>query len=58
MTLTERFKSFDMFGTPVGVNYKGEDSYKTKFGALVSILLYTIVGWYSTTKVINLVTRN
>ena len=32
----------DIYGQPVGVNYKGESSYKTKVGALMSLLTITL----------------
>ena len=42
----ERFsdfiKSFDIFGHPVGVNYKGEDTFKTRFGAFCTIAMYVL----------------
>ena len=28
----------DFYGKPIGVNYKGQSSYKTKVGALMSLL--------------------
>ena len=35
----EMFVSLDTFGTPVSLNYKGESSYKTILGALITIAL-------------------
>ena len=32
----------DIYGQPIGVNYKGESSYKTKVGALMSLLTITL----------------
>ena len=34
--------SFDIFGHPVGVNYKGEDTFKTRFGAFCTIAMYVL----------------
>ena len=28
----------DIYGQPIGVNYKGESTYKTKVGALMSLI--------------------
>jgi hypothetical protein len=32
--------AFDIYGQPIGVNFKGESSYKTKVGALMSLLTF------------------
>ena len=37
------FVSFDSFGEAVSLNYKGEGSYKTALGALVSIGLKSFI---------------
>ena len=34
--------SFDIFGHPVGVNYKGEDTFKTRVGAFCTIGMYVL----------------
>ena len=36
------FTSFDIFGHPVGVNYKGEDTFKTRVGAFCTIAMYVL----------------
>ena len=33
----------DMFGQPIGVNYRGDDHFKTKLGACISILTYIVI---------------
>ena len=42
----ERFSdfitSFDIFGHPVGVNYKGEDTFKTRVGAFCTAGIYML----------------
>ena len=43
----ERFSDFivsffDIFGHPVGVNYKGEDTYKTRVGAFCTAGMYVL----------------
>ena len=32
-----------MFGQPMGVNYKGDNHFRTKLGACVSILMYVLL---------------
>ena len=34
--------SFDIFGHPVGVNYKGEDTFKTRLGAFCTVSMYVL----------------
>ena len=34
--------SFDIFGHPVGVNYKGEDTFKTRVGAFCTVGMYVL----------------
>jgi len=38
----------------VSLNYKGEDSFKTKVGAILSLLAYTIIGAYVVIKFVAL----
>ena len=46
----KKITSYDFFGIPIAVNYKGEDTYKSFFGAICSffivilILAFTIQG--------------
>ena len=40
----ERVREFDIFGTPVGVTYKGQASYQTGLGGCVTITLLVIFG--------------
>ena len=54
---TTFFRSFDKFGEPVKLLYKGEDTYKTKFGALLSIVLNSIVLAYLVKKGLELATK-
>ena len=42
-TLCELLMSLDIFGHKVGVHYKGEDAYKTKFGGLLTLTTYVLV---------------
>ena len=50
MKFVRFFRSFDKFGEPVKINYKGEDTYRTKLGAFFTILLYVMVIGYMTKK--------
>ncbi len=34
---------FDIFGQPIGVNYKGKDVFKTKIGALITLMVYIVI---------------
>jgi len=47
-----------MYGHPVGVNYKGSDVYKTRLGALLTLLTYLVIGTYAGFKIVKLVTRD
>ena len=38
-SILNRIKSLDNFGEPIGVNYKGESSFKTIPGAVLSVAL-------------------
>ena len=37
------FKSIDIFGHPISVNYRGEDTFKTRLGAFFTIVVYTLM---------------
>lgn len=34
---------FDAFGHPIAVHYDGEDRYKTRFGAVVSLVVLALI---------------
>ena len=44
------FKELDLFGTPVQLKVKGADSFKSTFGALLSLLLWVAVLFYGSRK--------
>ena len=44
------FRSFDKFGEPVKVLYKGEDTYRTKMGTFFTFMLYIMVITYMAKK--------
>ena len=33
----------DVYGTPIGVHYKGQDSFKTGLGALCTLATYVLI---------------
>ena len=49
--------TLDIFGVPVGVNYQGEGRYKTKFGALISLLTICFVLAFTGVRAMLLFTR-
>lgn len=46
----EFLKSFDGYGHPVGVHYKGSGTYQTKLGCLCTLVTYCLI-------LVNLVTQ-
>ena len=40
----KKVKSYDSFGAPIGVTFKGESDYKTVFGGVVTIFLVLLLG--------------
>ena len=43
--LSEWFTSFDMFGYPVTLTYKGKPTFRTSWGACVTILVVLTFIW-------------
>jgi hypothetical protein len=41
--MEKMLKSLDVFGAPIGVNYKGNSTYQTKLGGIFSILAFILV---------------
>jgi hypothetical protein len=41
------FKSIDIFGHKVQLNFNGENTFKTIFGACVTLVIYTILSYYA-----------
>lgn len=44
--MRKKITTYDQFGTPITVNFKGEDTYKTFFGAVVSLALAALILYY------------
>ena len=43
MSFSKFVTDWDIFGHQVNISYLGNSSYKTKFGAFVTLLLYSIM---------------
>ena len=48
------FTSFDTFGEPVSLNFKGDDTYRTAVGALFSIAIKLFIIVYAAQQLIKL----
>ncbi|CDW82531.1 UNKNOWN [Stylonychia lemnae] len=55
--IRDQFKSLDWFGQQIQLTYKGEDSYKTLIGAIVSTLLICILIGFGVFKALYLFNR-
>ena len=55
MSFLKFFLSRDMLGHPITINYMGEDTYKTKMGASLSIVVQVMVLIFLTMKIIALI---
>ena len=49
------FVGFDAFGTPIGVNWKGKQSYNTAVGAFFTIAIKLFLLVYAGTKCLQLI---
>jgi hypothetical protein len=52
----ENFKTIDFFGQSINLTWNGEDTFKTTFGASVSLILILILIGYSIVSAIDLFT--
>ena len=43
----------DIYGHKIGVNYRGEDMYRTKFGGFLTLATYTLVAIHTIKLVSN-----
>lgn len=41
--VSEFIRSLDSFGEPVGLNYKGESSFKTFYGAFLTLIVRVVI---------------
>ena len=53
----EKFKSFDIFGQKPKLTWRGEETYKTLWGAAVSILITSLLTGYFIYRIIYMVWR-
>ena len=56
--LGEWVKGIDIFGHPVTVFYKGDNTYKTKLGVLCTLTVYFLTFFYSVSKFTEMVVMN
>ena len=42
-TFSSLLVGLDIYGHQVGVHYKGDDAYRTKFGGMLSLITYVLV---------------
>ena len=49
-SISEKFRSFDSFGSAVALHYHGDDTYKTKVGACASLFLQIFTLYILATK--------
>ena len=40
---TSRLEKFDIFGAPIGITFKGKDTFKTPIGGIMSICSVTLI---------------
>ena len=45
-TTSKKLVAYDNFGIPITVNYKGEDTYKTWFGAICTFSVWVLMFFY------------
>jgi len=48
----------DIYGQPIGVNYKGQASYKTKVGALLSLITFGLGLALTGTKIKEMINKD
>ena len=49
-SISNGFKSLDLFGSTIGFQIRGNEAYNTIPGALISLIIYVIVLIYGTNK--------
>ena len=54
-SITSYLRSYDSFGEPVSLNYKGDSSYKTLLGAVLTLCLNTFLLVYAADQLLALV---
>jgi hypothetical protein len=56
--MKSKFKELDMYGEQMSFTYKGEPSFRTTPGAIVSLLIIICMGGFSLYKFYNFIERN
>ena len=56
-SFSDFFLSKDRFGEPVTVNFDGDNTYKTVFGALLSISIVIFIGFYALVSILRLIMK-
>jgi hypothetical protein len=51
-------EKLDRYGKAITLNFKGENTYKTKVGGLLSVLLMTVMAAYAIVKMVILINRS
>ena len=54
ISFRKMFVSLHTFGQPVQLNYKGESSYKTMFGAFITIAIKSFMLLYTAQQIFSL----
>ena len=57
-TLDDKFVALDSYGVPISLNYRGRDNYKTRFGALMSIIMLIMLLVFAVNNGRQLITRS
>ena len=55
--VVDKLKGFDQFGYPIMMNFRGDTTYNTLPGGIVSLVLNGFLAWLSITNLITLFTH-
>ena len=55
--LNNKIKGFDSYGVPVSLNFRGEDTFKTTIGGIVSIFAFILISLYSISQASVIINR-
>ena len=56
--MLQLFKKLDAFGTPVSVNYRGEQTYNSICGGVMTISIFTLLAVYSYLGTMRMINRD
>jgi hypothetical protein len=57
LNLYDKFRSLDIYGEPVALNYKGKGSYNTGCGAFYTIITFILMLFFAVKQVNQLINR-